>query len=153
MKILVVTFEWADNYGALLQAFALQDFLEKKDHEVYFLESEPKSFPEKWLSKSIKSFCVKFKHNTCIKPTFSQFRKEKLKIISLKTYQKYYKSEIEVYLVGSDQVWSQNYFHKSNKSKEIYLLKFAPNNKLKSSYASSLGGSTLSDYSFRGRRY
>ena len=36
MKIAIVTFHWANNYGALLQAYGLRRTLEKMGHSVHF---------------------------------------------------------------------------------------------------------------------
>lgn len=43
MKIGILTFHWAVNYGAILQAFALQKYLETKGHEVSVINYKPKS--------------------------------------------------------------------------------------------------------------
>ena len=42
MKIGILTFHWAVNYGAILQAFALQKYLETKGHEVSVINYKPK---------------------------------------------------------------------------------------------------------------
>jgi len=41
MKIGIITFHWATNYGAMLQAFALQTYLESKGNEVYIINYKP----------------------------------------------------------------------------------------------------------------
>lgn len=43
MKIGILTFHWAVNYGAILQTYALQKFLEVKGHEVRIINYKPKT--------------------------------------------------------------------------------------------------------------
>jgi hypothetical protein len=45
-KIGVLTFHCAHNYGAVLQAYALQKFLEKMGHEAFLIE-EKKNYDDK----------------------------------------------------------------------------------------------------------
>lgn len=51
--------------------------------------------------------------------------------------------DYDIYMVGSDQTW--NPYIKSNK--ETYLLDFVPNNKVKTSYAPSIGGKEIPEES------
>ena len=44
MKIGIVTFHWATNYGAILQAYALQNYLKKNGHEVFIINYRPKQY-------------------------------------------------------------------------------------------------------------
>lgn len=44
MKIGILTFHWATNYGAVLQAYALQTYLESIGHEVSIINYKPKGF-------------------------------------------------------------------------------------------------------------
>ena len=37
MKIGILTFHWAHNYGAVLQAYALQEVLKNRGHDVEFV--------------------------------------------------------------------------------------------------------------------
>lgn len=41
MKIATITFHWATNYGAVLQAFALQKYLEKSGYEAEIIDYIP----------------------------------------------------------------------------------------------------------------
>ena len=38
MKIGILTFHYAHNYGALMQAWALKEYLQSIGHEVYFID-------------------------------------------------------------------------------------------------------------------
>lgn len=44
MKIGILTFHWATNYGAVLQAYALQDYLISDGHEVQVINYKPKRY-------------------------------------------------------------------------------------------------------------
>ena len=41
MKIGIMTFHWAVNYGAVLQAYALQTYLRNLGHEAYMIDYKP----------------------------------------------------------------------------------------------------------------
>ena len=44
MKIGILTFHWATNYGAVLQCYALQTYLESLGHEVTIINYKPKQY-------------------------------------------------------------------------------------------------------------
>lgn len=165
LKIGIITILKVNNYGAELQALALQRklnilgydaeiidylFYKNKDHK---REAVSQPFTRLSLSRKVKEFLYPVK--VCIS-TYS-FRKDKKRReekfdefhqkhtqLSKKTYCKYsdlYKEAFsyDVYIVGSDQVWNPY----SNTSLNPYFLTFAPSQKVKISYASSFGVSTL----------
>ena len=41
MKIGITTFQWSNNYGAVLQAYALQSFLQERGHLVEIVDYRP----------------------------------------------------------------------------------------------------------------
>jgi hypothetical protein len=41
MKIGILTFHWATNYGAVLQAYALQEFINKMGHQACIINYTP----------------------------------------------------------------------------------------------------------------
>jgi hypothetical protein len=43
MKIGILTFEWTTNYGAVLQCYALQNFLQMLGHDAQIINYAPKS--------------------------------------------------------------------------------------------------------------
>lgn len=49
MKIGIMTFHWATNYGAVLQAYALQEYLESMGHSVEIINYKPKQYDFSWL--------------------------------------------------------------------------------------------------------
>ena len=44
MKIGILTFHWATNYGAVLQCYALQTYLESLGHDVRVINYKPKQY-------------------------------------------------------------------------------------------------------------
>lgn len=50
MKIGILTFHWATNYGAVLQCYALQTYLESIGHEVNIINYKPRHFDDTWWS-------------------------------------------------------------------------------------------------------
>lgn len=130
MKIALLTFFSADNYGAILQTYATVKALQAYGHEVELINysiSEPNSLLKKILlyPKHLK---------------FERFRK---KYFPLKT-QKYTSFETlrsnppkaDCYLVGSDQVWNVEF---SQDKIRGFLLDFGNSQIIRASYASSFG--------------
>ena len=46
MKIGILTFHWATNYGAILQCYALQTYLENLGHDVEVIDYKPKQYDD-----------------------------------------------------------------------------------------------------------
>ncbi|WP_432709236.1 polysaccharide pyruvyl transferase family protein [Pedobacter sp.] len=112
MRIGIITFHWGTNYGGVLQAFALQEYLKKMGHEVsiinYFPKSQSESFIRSVISKSLRNSFNNAK--TFFKEKrFVPFRVENLTLTrryySLEDLQKH-PPEMDVYISGSDQVWN-----------------------------------------------
>lgn len=145
MDIGLLTFHSAINYGAVLQAFALQQKLEEMGYESEFI-----NYNNEKIKQDDSIFCI----NKCSslkgavsmlvyaplrfrkKLIFKHFRKSALKV----SVEKYERSNLknanekyEKYIVGSDQVWNLDIVNGDT----TYLLDFA--DKTKISYAASLG--------------
>ena len=128
MRIGILTFWWAyDNYGQILQCYALQRFLEKRGHEPFLIRYEYKTeiqnppvyhkflklFNVKKLVSYLRTLNMKRKiqnemsfHNR----HFDDFRKKYIKFGN-KLYLSYKElvenpPEADCYIVGSDQVWN-----------------------------------------------
>jgi len=150
MRIITVTFHLADNYGALLQAYALQKLLLSKKINTMILNYDNKNISgsysllksdSKKPIKAIKNFLYNILFlsvNIKKKNNFNKFRKN-LQLTELfsdkKKVENIYK-ENDVFIVGSDQVWNPNW---TGGVDEIYTLCFG-NKKIKRlSYAASSG--------------
>ena len=145
MNIGILTFHYADNYGALLQAFALNKYLSRSSHKVFFIDYIPKKeqlfYSDKiLLQDGIKPFIKKtishFQRKDSIK-TFADFRSRYFSIITLDKLEGF----IDILLVGSDQVWNE----KIVGDLKPYLFANVTNDIKKISYAASIGSSQVTD--------
>lgn len=117
MKIGILTFHCAHNYGAVLQTYALMNFCRSLGHEVYVIDYRPI-----YLTKVYDLFSLShwIDHNPqkCIQKVinnimyFSEQRKRykafatfinRLNLIPVKSL---VESRLDCILIGSDQVWS-----------------------------------------------
>lgn len=165
MRIGILTFQWADNYGAVLQAYALKTYLEKNGEEVdiinyspYSLESRCYIFPsfkqiiEKINKKGVfytwKNFIFanlkNLKKGLNKKKKFNDFRtvylginNKKIRKMSNKIQFKY-----DIFIAGSDQIWNP----KLIKDDTTYYLDFINDKYKKVSYAASIGTFDIENY-------
>lgn len=147
MRIGILTYHNAINYGAILQVFALQQTLKKidKNIEVYIINYCSKTVEKQynWIkykeSTSLKKYILS---NATVlvrkkkKENFKEFLKNNLnctkKIITLKDN---LIQEFDILIVGSDQVWNPD----CTDGDGTYLLENVGKNILKVSYAASMG--------------
>lgn len=133
-----------NNYGALLQYFALQTYLKKMGHEPYWIRTIIKrNTPLNLLRKlyHLKSLRL-FVNWVRVHCGFMAFVQKYLNVTDSE-YLGFNEIQrnpplADVYVTGSDQVWG------SEKLKENYLL-FAPKNCKKIAYAASFGKDSISD--------
>lgn len=141
-----ITFHWATNYGAIMQAYALQKYLKKLDKETEIIDYLPFRMNtiqkmSKLFSRDVSFFSKERKLN--------KFRKNEL-ILSKKRY-KDNKSLIDcannydVIICGSDQIWNESFTNSAEGKPTLsYFLNFA-NDAKKIAYAVSFGTDKLSD--------
>lgn len=154
-KIGIVTFHRAHNYGAILQAYALEKFLEEIGNEVEFVDYFPEKMKkqygvikinEKNFFTRVKSFLssiVFLRKNRARYDNFNNFINKNIKMT-----QKYHSIEEvkknppkdAIYITGSDQVWNPDI---TNGLSDIYTLNFGEKNTLRVAYAASIGKNTL----------
>lgn len=135
-----------NNYGSLLQYFALQTYLVRNGHEVYWIRLKKNKNNQCIISKYIKK--IIFNSNFEIltehfnKKDFNSFIKKNINLsdYEYRSYREIKKNppKADIYIVGSDQVWN-------GYSPDRYLM-FIPHNKTKISYAVSFGKSTIKKY-------
>ena len=139
MKIGILTFHYSNNYGAILQTYALSKTLSKLGFEPVILNRVPDDKVEGnflfIIRRLINGIFQKF-----FQKEFYQFRKEYLQnITELLTNEEDLKSvvkEFDAVIVGSDQVWRMEY------TKGLGLnnfLDFVPYGIKKIAYAASFG--------------
>lgn len=170
MKIKTITCHDVYNYGASLQAFSLQKFLELNGHDVEIIDYKPTYIaihynfswfvhpysPVKRITE--KSIIIKFLY--CLKRylwslpklsrkyAFDAFTKQYLKTTKLYNNYQNLKSDLpeaDIYIVGSDQVW--NSMTMLNGKDPAFFLQFAPKNKKRIAYAASFGANKINQES------
>ena len=151
MKLRIVTFHRAYNYGAVLQCYALAETINSLGADCEVLDYWPDVFREVYYMKikytGVRSTVRAILNKANIYPmlnkrnnNFGKFIKEKIPITKLKygslSEIKCMSSDIDAYLTGSDQVWH----NKWAEFDPVYFLDFPDaNTKKKYSYAASFG--------------
>lgn len=109
MRIGILTFHWAQNYGAVLQCYALKRKLEELGHDVFVIDRLPRY---RGVLRALYHR-VSYKHYlSWIK--FSRFNrvylmpKTRAYHSSESLFRKFSKEQLDVVVVGSDQLWRWN---------------------------------------------
>jgi len=151
-KIGIITFHDADNFGAVLQAYALKETIKKVENDVEILNyKQPlilKSYRIiqintnnlKSLIKSVLSSIIYLNIRISRKIKFSSFRNKYLDL----SEEIYKKSEIQgkdVYIAGSDQIWNGEITGYDN----TFFLSFPRGTAKGITYAASLGKDMIND--------
>lgn len=147
----ILTFQDADNYGAMLQCYALQKVINERyctaeviNYKCYYLNHPYgfKSLKHKGLPRyilgNVNAIVRCFRHNN-----FEKFRKilPLTKPITRKNIKKA-TQKYDAVVVGSDCVWNDDI----TDFDKVYLLDFINDSKKKLSYAASFGSETISSY-------
>ncbi|MEQ9305187.1 MAG: polysaccharide pyruvyl transferase family protein, partial [Marinoscillum sp.] len=148
-KVGVTTFfDTQDNYGQLLQAFALQSHLRKEGFDPFlinFRKQNSGSFIKR-LKKSIKNI-IKPDSNRSKDAArlFDSFRYSNFNF-SEKRYQSFEQlmelpPKAALYITGSDQVWN----HDFNGEDRVFFLQFGDSNTKRIAFAASFGHANLDE--------
>jgi hypothetical protein len=151
MKIGIVTFHLANNYGAVLQSYALQRYLCELGYDAqlinFHFNFEPKHVGiRKFIGSNLTG--TMYKLNLLVKSIlFNKFRSKY--IISTRLH--YYSisdirqnpPEADVYICGSDQIWNYNAIGERNIP--VAWLDFGNKSTLRFAYAGSFGRDSLPD--------
>lgn len=150
MKIGIFTFHCAANYGAVLQAYCLQEVLKNMGHEVYVIDYRPK-----YLIEPYKAFFYEFNHfnslyskikgfiRACLvapirwkrNKEFSKFINRRLNLYKLDLNDEI--NDFDAFVFGSDQIWNPKI---TNGFDKVYLGDFpAAKGKKLIAYAASVG--------------
>ena len=125
MRIGILTFHRAHNYGAVLQCYALQQYLIQEGHDVYVIDYNNKqlwsyyNWRNRELEKQIKKNKIKFpirlyryikrrKMQILRYYKFVHFQKHKLRLSNKESILNF---PYDLILIGSDQVWSTSITH------------------------------------------
>jgi hypothetical protein len=147
----ILTFHWADNYGAQLQAYALQKTITKLGYESEFINYCPSNRLQANNSqisvKSVLHSIYRYIYGIGIeqkrKRLFTEFRVNYLAISKLNIQDKTILSnntlKYNTLITGSDQVWNT----RITNNDLTYFLDFVQNKCRKISYAASFGVSSI----------
>ena len=150
MKIGILTFHCAINYGAVLQAYGLQEYLKSLGHEVYIIDYRPHYLLElyriirwkhdsknsitrnfKWVLRQCLTLPIRWRRNK----KFCQFVNKYLNLYSLDLNKS--DNNFDMFIFGSDQIWNPCITYGFDK---VYFGDFpAAKNKKLVSYAASVG--------------
>ena len=154
-NIAIITFHRALNYGAVLQSYALQNFLNNNgyatkilDYRNEFFEETYHLFSPKQLIKkriSLKQLLIKIVEEPFrkkIERKFECFNNKHLLLSEVVDKNDLYKlnNQFDYFITGSDQVWNLD----ATNGDTTYLLDFADSNK-RNSFAASIGEYKLRD--------
>ncbi|MCH8540771.1 MAG: polysaccharide pyruvyl transferase family protein [Opitutales bacterium] len=162
MKIGILTFHAVPNFGAALQALALQSFLQSEGHEPFIIDYRPAylttggpfRFPkskEDLRANLIKAYqkvnTLRVYTNSAKKQQlhlFSEFHQSHLNLskTSYRTIDELRKNppKADAYICGSDQIWNPPVQHGVDPA---CFLDFGPNTVPKFSYSASFGSATI----------
>ena len=162
LRVGILTFQWADNYGGLLQCYALKKYLQKQGHDVAVINYWPRYALNKRATRIGKS-AVRKQFGVSGKPNRKQllksvltgrypyvrqmtqrmdhFRADGLSIdqhVCLDRFEiEQTIEQFDVLICGSDQIW--NPVITGGRFDKAYFLDFASRKPLKIAYAASLG--------------
>lgn len=150
MKIGILTFHRAENFGATLQAYALQTYLKQHGHVVEIIDYRCTSIARRYdifnpsillsrknVLESLLKYIARFKNlkeRVLRKKRFNEFWKSHL-CFSLPVSKIDKPLDYDVYISGSDQIWNPNITKKLDK---MFFLDFpVKRGAIKMSYAAS----------------
>lgn len=151
MKIGILTFHKAKNYGAILQAYALHTALKKNNIDSEIIDYDCDYFRESYKILSLKNRSIKniikqlllFNYKRQKYKKMENFIKKNMKLSAnkniLKSTMKKVSNNYEKIIVGSDQVWNLN----CTNGDLTYFLDFEKSKEKKYSYAASFGKSSV----------
>ena len=146
MKIGILTFHWATNYGAVLQTYALQTHLSRQGHAVEIINYRPRGYPRTlvgcFLTKRpwrVAGYLKEYDRERRL----CRFRKERLRLS--REYRSFAElrenpPRCDAFICGSDQVWNPFFTgHGEGGLTLTYYLAFAPEHAKRIAYAVSFG--------------
>lgn len=129
MKVGILTFHDAHNYGAVLQAFALKKYIQNMGHDAKIINYHHETIPDGFLYLKEENYNRWDKFDKFIKQLIDYDAKTYINEEELE------KLDIDVWICGSDQIWNTEITRGFNKG---FFLDFKTNGK-KVSYAVSMG--------------
>lgn len=147
MKIGILTFHWATNYGAVLQCYALQTYLESLGHKVNVINYKPSFFDEsvyKFLRYRkflhLSSYFKTIKMEKMLVDFRNKYLKQTDRVLTINSIEKI-ASVFDIIISGSDQVLNPSFLmggEGAHKITPTYFLDFPFDGK-RIGYALSFG--------------
>ncbi|WP_026659651.1 polysaccharide pyruvyl transferase family protein [Butyrivibrio sp. AC2005] len=149
MKIGIITFHRAVNYGAVLQAYALQHILEKMGNDVEIIDYRSPKIEEdaspfvgfkkrSGFSTAFKRCIFRSRKNLAFHFFFKKYIRLSKKAVTNQELRKL-ANKYDCVITGSDQVWNIG----CSGNDATYFLDFVEEGKKKVAYAVSFGGDVL----------
>lgn len=148
MRIGILTFHWATNYGAILQAFALQSYLEELGHDVDIINYKPRQYDYTLINiikhpsllRHIWRFYLNSKKDIVLEHFRAQYLNRTERIFTINELAETF-SNYDVFISGSDQVLnpSSTMTGDNGLPSPAYWLSFGPKGKKRIGYAVSFG--------------
>ena len=146
MKTLTVTIHHSTNYGASLQAYALQKALENMgyENEIFEYPYRNNNITKKTVKGTLRSYYLKFLKvlrggkTERLSEHFANFHKEKMKLTRIYESMDDLRNDppvADAYITGSDQVWN---LATKNEFIPARFLDFGPKEVKRISYAASV---------------
>ena len=142
MKIGIVTFYRVANYGAMLQAYALERYLKARGHDVVFIAHErciAKKHPlwRCFVSRSLLGVRIKLKNY--VRHSITAFARDFPQTRFCRTLEDVREAtkDCDAFIVGSDQMWNPMWC--SGVYLPLVMLDFADSRKPRIAYAASFG--------------
>ncbi len=155
-KVILTTFFMAENYGAVLQAYALQSVLQQKDLHIEVLNYRDSDIEDVyrrihlnhkslWITLcSCISYLLFWRKNKIRHEKFKKFRDSYLQVGK----EEYWSAETlmknppqaDVYITGSDQVWNTLI---TKGLSDVYTLNFGSEEVRRIAYAASIGNGQI----------
>ena len=155
-RIVITTFYKAENYGAALQAYALQTVLREKDYDAEILNYRDSAIEDCYKTVNIRRENLYLIIRAFLGVLLFYRRRKKRHEQFLKFQEKYLKMgdkeywsveeiknnppEAEIYITGSDQVWNTSL---TKGVSDIYTLNFGQDKTRRIAYAASIGTKQL----------
>ncbi|NBN70025.1 polysaccharide pyruvyl transferase family protein [Proteus sp. G2618] len=149
MRIAVITFPLINNYGGIIQAYALMKLLSDLGHEPVLINFQSEKYSKSLMKYIVKKYMLffikKYRNSILTKKNYSlrqfinlEINPRSENIYNSKELYKYFLSnKFDACIVGSDQVFAKlGYSNFEN----VYSLGFLNKNIIKLSYAASFGG-------------
>ena len=160
-KVGLITY-YGENYGGMLQAYALQQYVKNSGYDCKIISNEflyiqTKQQRNKHLIGNVKALLKNpfdymkrrnairsYSNENAMKSArFQEFLTKNIEIDynGYTCYDQFLQKppQYDVYLCGSDQIWNPNLYHSTG----FYFADFAPENCVAASYASSIGISSV----------